>query len=258
MDALFNYYTATKIYGKEEFWPAYLHLMAKDILWFHAIIWPAMLLALDLPLPKKVFAHGFFTVNGQKMSKSLGNVLDPEKLVDKFGADAVRYAVLREFPFGEDGDISEEKIANRYEKDLGNELGNLLQRTISMINKYEIEPSRKRTFFLTEEGEIEEADEEPTAALLYDDHIKNLQFDSALQSIWKLVRETNILIDEKKPWQLAKEDKKIELERVLNLAYFHLCKIAELLSPFMPETSEKMRNQLDDLRPEPLFPRLES
>lgn len=259
VDALLNYYTATKIFGIEawESHPADLHLMAKDILWFHAVIWPAMLLALELPLPKKVFAHGFFTVGGQKMSKTIGNVLDPNKLVDKYGADAIRYAVLREFPFGEDGDISEEKIANRYKNDLGNELGNLLQRTISMINKYGVTPDRKRSYFLSDEGEIEEADDEPTAELLYDDHIKNLQLEMALQSIWKLVRETNVLIDEKKPWNLAKEEKKLELERVLNLAFYRLCSIANLLFPFMPETSEKMKKQLEMLEPEVLFPRLD-
>lgn len=260
VDALLNYYTATKIFDTKE-WenhPADLHLMAKDILWFHAVIWPAMLLALDLPLPKKVFAHGFFTVEGQKMSKSIGNVLNPDEMVEKYGADAVRYAVLREFPFGEDGDISEEKIACRYEKDLGNELGNLLQRVVSMINKYEITPNKKNSYFRSEEGEIEESDELPTAKLIYDEYIKNLQFEVALQAIWKLVRETNALIDEKKPWELAKNNEKVELERVLNLAYWQLGNIASLINPFMPETSLKMKKQLDNLKPEPLFPRLDN
>jgi len=284
VDALLNYYSATKIFkmfspdsplpphltslqaGEErsgmggtewESHPADLHLMAKDILWFHSVIWPAMLLALELPLPKKVFAHGFFTVGGQKMSKTIGNVLDPNKLVDKYGTDAIRYAVLREFPFGEDGDISEEKIANRYEKDLGNELGNLLQRVISMINKYEITPNRRKSYFLSDEGEIEEADEVPAAELIYDDHIKNLQFETALQSVWKLVRETNVLIDEKKPWELAKNDGELELDRVLNLAYWRLGTIATLLEPFMPETAEKMKKQLETLRPEVMFPRID-
>lgn len=260
VDALLNYYTATKIFDMEawESHPADLHLMAKDILWFHAIIWPAMLLALDLPLPKKVFAHGFFTVGGQKMSKTIGNVLDPNKLADKYGTDAIRYAVLREFPFGEDGDISEEKIASRYKNDLGNELGNLLQRTISMMNKYGVTPDRKRSYFLTDEGEIEEADEEPTAELLYDDHIKNLQFEMALQNVWKLIRETNVLIEEKKPWVLAKAENKIELERVLNLAFYRLYSVAKLVAPFMPETSDKMKKQLETLKPEQLFPRIDS
>lgn len=275
VDALLNYYTATKMYcssghpggvgttftpGVDE-WedhPADLHLMAKDILWFHAIVWPAMLLALDLPLPKKVFAHGFFTVSGQKMSKTIGNVLDPNKLVQKYGADAVRYALLREFPFGEDGDISEEKIAARYNSDLANGLGNLVQRTISMIKKYSIAPDRKKSYFLSEEGEIEEADDEPTAKLLYDDDINSLQFEVALQNIWKLIKETNVFIDEKKPWELGKGDNKSELERVLNLAFYRLCTVAELVAPFMPETAEKINGQLKSLKPEPLFPRLEN
>lgn len=255
VDALLNYYTATKIFKKEEFWPADLHLMAKDILWFHAIIWPAMLMALDLPLPKKVFAHGFFTVGNKKMSKSLGNVLDPIALVDKYSADAVRYAVLREFPFGEDGDISEEKIANRYEKDLANGLGNLLNRTLNMINKYEIKPDRKMAYF--DELEDVESEELPQAELLLDTHLPNLKFDQALSDIWKLIHEKNVFIDEKKPWELAKNGEKVELERVLNAVYWQMFEIAKLLIPFMPETSERIKLQLESLKPEVLFPRLE-
>ena len=256
VDALLNYYTATKIFKKEGFWPADLHLMAKDILWFHAIIWPAILLALDLPLPKKVFAHGFFTVENQKMSKSLGNVLDPIALCDKYGADAVRYAVLREFPFGEDGDISEEKIASRYEKDLANGLGNLLNRTLNMINKYEIKPDRKLAYF----DELEDAESEdlPQAQLLLDTHLPVLKFDQALTDIWKLIHEKNVFIDEKKPWELAKTGEKVELERVLNAVYWQMFKIADLIMPFMPQTSEKIKAQLESLKPEVLFPRIEN
>lgn len=255
VDALLNYYTATKIFKKEDFWPADLHLMAKDILWFHAIIWPAMLLALDLPLPKKVFAHGFFTVGNQKMSKTLGNVLDPIALCDKYGADAVRYAVLREFPFGEDGDISEEKIASRYEKDLANGLGNLLNRTLNMINKYEIKPNRKLAYF--DQLEDVESEDLPQAELLLDTHLPALKFDQALTDIWKLIHEKNVFIDEKKPWELAKAGEKVELERVLNAVYWQMFKIADLIAPFIPQTSEKIKVQLESLKPEVLFPRIE-
>lgn len=243
IDALFNYYTATKIYGKEDFWPANLHLMAKDILWFHAVIWPAMLLAADLPLPKKVFAHGFFTVNGQKMSKTIGNVIDPNKMVEKFGADVVRYAILREFPFGEDGDISEEKIAAAY-GNLANNIGNLLQRTISMIVKYGLKVESIKYKVESEELSIEK-------------ELQALDFMGALKAIDEFSIEQNKYIADKTPWTLAKEGKNEELKEVLGTVYGSLCLIAEKLAPFMPETAEKTKKQLETLVPEPLFPRLE-
>jgi len=241
IDALLNYYTATKIYGKDDFWPANLHLMAKDILWFHAVIWPSMLLALDLPLPKKVFAHGFFTVDNQKMSKTIGNVLNPNDLVDKFGADAVRYAVLREFPFGEDGDISLDKIATQY-NNLGNNLGNLVQRTISMMVKYKIRNTKFET----------------NNKIQIDNEINNLDFMEALKKIDDFCMEQNKYIAEHEPWVLAKEGKKQELTDVLATVYNNLILLPDLLLPFMPETAEKMKKQLETLEPEPLFPRLDN
>lgn len=240
VDALINYYSATKIYDDAPEWPADVHLMAKDILWFHAIIWPAMLLALGEKLPKTVFAHGFFTIQGQKMSKSLGNVLDPNYLVDKYGHDAIRYALLREFPFGEDGDISEEKIALRYQADLGNELGNLLQRSLSMINKYEVKIK----------------DEAKNLKVGDDALIENLQFDTYLINLWKAVKNCNALIESEKPWELAKSDK-TKLANVLTDVYNNLMSISRGLAPFMPETSQKMAKQLETKKPEPLFPRIE-
>ena len=241
VDALLNYYTASKIYKQEEIWPADLHLMAKDILWFHAIIWPAMLLALDLPVPKKVFAHGFFTVNNQKMSKSLGNVLDPIVLADKYGADAVRFAVLREFPFGEDGDISEEKIAARY-IELANNIGNLVQRTLSMIGKYQI-PHPTGDLPKTENKKIDEL-------------IEALKFNEALMEIMKFAEGANKYIAEREPWALAKADKTEELTEVLVKSFENIANIADYVAPFMPETSEKIKKQLETLEPEVLFPRL--
>lgn len=250
VDALINYYSATKIYKNFASWPANLHLMAKDILWFHAIIWPTMLMAIGEKPPKKVFAHGFFTVGGQKMSKTIGNVLDPNKLVKKYGADAARYALLREFPFGEDGDISEEKIVMRYEKDLGNHLGNLLQRTITMINKYEANVG------LPTQLSIDNTKKGRSIREVISLAIENLKFEEALATIWKIVQDLNAEIENSKPWELAKNDPK-ELSRVLSFIYENLFAISELIEPFMPETSEKMKKQLKTLEPEPLFPRLE-
>jgi methionyl-tRNA synthetase len=252
IDALLNYYTATKIFKKEDLWPADLHLMAKDILWFHAVIWPAMLMAAELPLPKKVFAHGFFTINGEKMSKTRGNVIDPNKVVDKFGADAVRYALLREFPFGEDGDISEEKIENSYNK-LANNIGNLLHRTISMVVKYDLQA-------VVSSSSKESQDNESMAQkdkLNIDSAIESLDFMAALKKIDSMAEDLNSLIAEKQPWVLAKEGKTKELSDVLEKSFSGLSAIAESLEPFMPETAEKMKKQLETLAPEPLFPRLD-
>ena len=243
IDALINYWSAQKVFDQENIWPADIHLMAKDILWFHAIIWPAMLMALDLPLPKKVFAHGFFTVSGQKMSKTRGNVLDPNVLVEKFGADAVRYALLREFPFGEDGDISEEKIAARYQSELSNGLGNLLQRTISMINKYEVKIQSSRP-------KADQPMAEKSSKL-----IEGLKFDQALQEIAGEITRLNQYIEENKPWELAKTDQS-KLTEVLSFVHAGLVEIAPQIAPFMPETTDKMKKQLETLVPNPLFPRI--
>ena len=210
-------------------------------------------MALDLELPKKIFAHGFFTVGGQKMGKTVGNVLDPNKLVEKFGADAVRYALLREFPFGEDGDISEEKIASHY-NDLANNVGNLLQRTIVMMNQYEFPKSVCHCAF--RHADSDDTSEDEAIYSQIDKLIENLEFYEALIEIMKLAENTNKFIAEKEPWKLAKENKKEELEEVLSKAYNNLKILAELLAPFMPETAQKMQNQLKTLTPEPLFPKI--
>lgn len=246
IDALLNYYTATKIFAKEDFWPAQIHLMAKDIIWFHAVIWPAILLGAGIDkLPKMVFAHGFFTVGGQKMSKSIGNVLDPNALVEKYGADAVRYAVLREFPFGEDGDISEEKIGGRY-TELANNIGNLLQRTLSMIGRYEIAKEKLNVSPGTD-----------ALQKILDQKMGSLQFNEALMEIMKFAEEANKYIADREPWTLAKEGKTDELTAVLAKGYADLQTIAAVVAPFMPEISKKMADQLDSLSPEVLFPRIE-
>lgn len=240
VDALINYFSATKIYKNGPEWPATVHLMAKDILWFHAVIWPAILLGIGEEPPKEVFAHGFFTINGQKMSKSVGNVIDPVAMAEKYGADAVRYALLREFPFGEDGDISEEKIANRYNYELANGVGNLLQRTLVLINKFEIPV------------QIEKVTTEKVS-----EKIENLDFSNALADIWAdYIKPANEKMETEKPWETAKFDK---AKAVATLVYClqNLDTIADLLAPFMPETAEKMKHQLKTLKPEPLFPRIE-
>jgi len=243
IDAFLNYLTGlgwpedkTK---SDKFWPADVQLMAKDIIRVHATIWQAMLIALDMPTTKQLFVHGYFTVNGKKMSKSLGNVLEPNELVTKFGADAVRYAVLREFPFGSDGDISEEKIIARYNSDLANDLGNLVNRVIVMLSKYEIKPVAKADVIQT-----------------LDEELGNLRFDLALDKIWEVVRASNIMIDTEKPWELVKFDRE-KLEAVLTKLSSNISEITEQIAPFMPETAEKMRAQLKSLKPEPLFPRID-
>jgi len=253
IDAFLNYLTGLgwpeEKKQAEKFWPADVQLMAKDIIRVHATIWQAMLLALELPTTKQLFVHGYFTINGKKMSKSLGNVLEPNELVVKFGADAVRYAVLREFPFGEDGDISEEKIANRYTYELANGVGNLLQRTIVLINKFEI-PVKSGKLELTD-GDNEKYYTEIHAK------IENLDFSNALFDIWSLfIRPANERMETDKPWELAKFDLPKAAETLV-YCLNNLNIIADLLTPFMPETAEKMKQQLQTLKPEPLFPRLE-
>jgi methionyl-tRNA synthetase len=246
IDALLNYYTATKIYQKEDFWPANIHLIGKDILWFHAVIWPAMLLAAELPLPHKVFANGYFTINGQKMSKSIGNVIDPNEMVDRFGADAVRYALLREIPFGQDGDISVEKIASHYNS-LANNIGNLLQRTIAMINKY-----------FDESQKLEIKSQKGNLDVNIDGELEHLDFMEALRKIDEVAMMANRLIAERQPWVLAKEGKAEELCDTLGKAYADLVLIADLVEAFMPNISSKMKSQLESMAAEPIFPRLES
>jgi len=247
IDALINYYSATKMYDREEFWPADLHIVGKDIFWFHAVIWPAVLLALDLPVYKKLFVHGYFTVDGQKMSKTIGNVIKPEDLVAKYGTDAVRYYVLSAFPFGADGDVSLEKMNQAYLK-LANEIGNLFQRTIAMINKY---------FDETQKNEVKSQKLDEHQLIDTKPEMAELQLMEALRKIMLFAEDQNKAIAATQPWALAKDGKNDELAIFLTKTHSNLIVLADALVPFMPETAKKMNHQLATLDLEPLFPRIE-
>ncbi len=248
IDALSNYITALGYSGQEDslfrkYWPADVHLVGKEIVRFHTIIWPAMLMALDLPLPKQIYGHGWLLLEGGKMSKSKGNVVDPQILVDKYGLDAIRYFLLREVPFGSDGVFSNEALINRINSDLANDLGNLVSRTVAMIDKYfqGTIPAHKV------EGDFDNdliAMVKATPAKV-EELLDKLQFSTALAEIWKTVSRTNKYIDETMPWVLAKDEANSpRLAQVMYNLAETLRIVATLIQPFMPETPEKIWNQL--------------
>lgn len=248
LDALTNYITALG-YGSDDetlynkFWPCDVHLIGKDIIRFHTIYWPAFLMSLDLPLPEKVYGHGWVLLEGGKMSKSKGNVVDPVILAERYGVDALRYYLLREIAFGSDGVFSNENLINRINSDLANDLGNLVSRTVAMVDKY---------FGGTIPAEREAGDFDADLKALASETVKaaeanldKLNFSVALADIWKFVSRTNKYIDETAPWALAKdESKKARLAEVM----YNLCEsiriISVLIAPFMPSTAPEIRKQL--------------
>ncbi len=286
IDALVNYITALGYATGEseelfnKYWPADVQVVGKEIVRFHVIYWPILLMALDLPLPKKIFAHGWLLMKDGKMSKSKGNVVDPYMLIERYGLDAARYYLLREVPFGQDGIFTPESFIDRINSDLSNDLGNLLNRTISMINKYcngvipkFVEPT---TEFDTELIELskEVIDE-------YDGYMENMQFSKALESVWKFISRTNKYIDQTTPWILAKDEaSKGELDKVMNYLAESLRIATILISPALTNAPKEIKVQLglsDDLltfetaktfgvfdgttkvveKPTPIFPRFD-
>jgi methionyl-tRNA synthetase len=249
IDALSNYITALG-YGTDneelykKFWPADVHLVGKEIVRFHTIYWPIMLMALDLPLPKKVFAHGWILMKDGKMSKSKGNVVDPVTLIDRYGLDAVRYYLLREVPFGSDGVFTPEAFVDRVNFDLANDLGNLLNRTVAMIDKYfgGAIPTYKGT--VTEfDGILANFAKETVEK--YEEAMENMEFSVALSTLWQLVSRTNKYIDETQPWVLAKaEEDKEKLASVMNHLAESLRIVAVMLKPFLTQTPGKIFGQL--------------
>ncbi|MBU0930094.1 MAG: methionine--tRNA ligase [Nanoarchaeota archaeon] len=237
LDAFFSYVTGLKekkVFDK--FWPADVQLMAQDILRVHATIWPAMLLGAGYKLPKSLFIHGYFTVNSQKMSKSLGNAINPLYLAEKYGVDPLRYYLLRSIPFGQDGDFSEEALVNRNNSELADSLGNLLNRVVSMCEKYF-------------DSKIPEAKEDKMLSSKMDfkkinSFIENYELHNALNEIFHFVDECNKYINEKEPWNLAKNNKNEELQSVLFNTVEALRIISQLTYSFMPESSLKIEEQL--------------
>jgi len=236
-DALINYLSGVNFHEEGEmynkFWPANVQLMAKDIIKFHCALWPAMLMSAELPLPKSVFAHGFFTINGEKISKSLGNAIDPIELAEKYGNDTIRYFFLREIHFGEDGDFSFTRLVERNNSDLANEFGNLVNRVISMTEKYfdNKVPDRADNFTKSPWTDYQKA-------------MEDVSFHGALEIVWKLIRESNKYIEEKQPWTLAKEDKTEELGKVMYSLLENLRLISIMVWPFMPVSTENLLGQL--------------
>ncbi|HKJ87192.1 MAG TPA: class I tRNA ligase family protein, partial [Gammaproteobacteria bacterium] len=224
------------------YWPADLHLIGKDILRFHAVYWPALLMAAGLPLPGCIFAHGWWTKEGQKMSKSKGNVLDPFALTDYYGTDQVRYFLLREVPFGQDGDFSDAAMVRRANEDLANDLGNLLNRTLSMQRKYLGDQVRLPAVETEEDADLKVHVEGLPSA--FEEHMDNLRFHRALEAVFEVVRRGNLYVDETAPWVLNKEGNRERLAVVLaNLV--ECVRVVNLhLWPVMPEACDRMFAQM--------------
>ena len=249
IDALSNYISALGYLSDDDtlfkkYWPANLHIVGKEIVRFHTIIWPIMLMALDLPLPEKVFGHGWLVINGGKISKSLGNYKDPREYIDSYGVDAVRYFVLREVPFGSDGSFSEEALITRTNGDLANVLGNLVNRTIGMANKY-FDGVINNTF-VNEEIDNNLINEATQLYSVVDGYMENLEVSKAITCIFDLLRNCNKYIDETMPWILAKDEaKKDRLATVLYNLIECIRISTVLLQAFIPDTCKKIFEQIN-------------
>lgn len=248
VDALSNYISALGYDTEDDslfqkYWPADVHVVGKEIVRFHSIIWPAMLMALDLPLPKQIFGHGWLVINGGKMSKSVGNVVDPNVLVEKYGVDAIRYFLLREIAFGQDGNFNNEALIQRINSDLANDLGNLVSRTVGMIQKYfngTLPEAQEPTEF---DADLVETAKNTVPKI--ENAMDKMMFSDALIELWNLIRRTNKYIDETQPWILIKEEAK---HAMLANALYHVAEsiriISVLLQPFMPNTPTLIWKQL--------------
>ncbi|MEK7566077.1 MAG: methionine--tRNA ligase, partial [Patescibacteria group bacterium] len=247
-DALTNYITGIG-YGSnsnelfDKFWPADIHLIGKDILRFHAAIWPAMLLSAKLPTPKTIMTHGFITSNGHKMSKSLGNVISPFELIEKYNAEAVRYYLLKEIPTLDDGDLTEEKLKERYNSDLANGLGNFAARVLTMATKIDLKDFQPKEEIILKIKEIESA---------VNKKIEEFKLNEALTAIWELIGYGDLIVNNEKPWENPENKKDVLTGLVLILK-----KSAELLLPFLPQTTDKILTSIqNNQKGENLFPRL--
>lgn len=244
VDALINYYSALKINKKEDFWPAFAHLVGKDILWFHGIIWPALLLAANLPHPKNLLCHGFFTINGQKMSKSLGNVIRPIELVERYGLDAARFLILSATQFGEDGDVSIEKFDVAFNAKLANGIGNLISRVARLSS------NENFSFPILENNKKDEE---------FEKYLESFEIDKALLYMFEKFEKLNNILDTKKPWELIKNNNLQDSHKCLSELVYEIRNNIDYLYPFMPEFSEKVKEHFNKEKIEaitPLFPRI--